>query len=43
MKIALLVKTSSGTKTTNNSGTTIVYVLQDICENCSHFGRLIVI
>ena len=30
MKMALLVKT--------HSGTTIVHVLQDTCQNCSHFG-----
>jgi len=27
----------------NYSGTTIVHILQDICENCSHFERSVVV
>jgi len=26
----------------NHSGTTIVYALKNICENCSHFRRSVV-
>jgi len=27
----------------NHSGTTIVYALKNICENCSHFRRSVVV
>jgi len=35
MKMTLVIKT--------HSGTTIVHVLQDICENCSHYGCLVIV